>query len=203
METNNISDYIKTIQDSAIKSKTFATIAGTVASISSIVVAGNILLGNGLEALQVGGTTIAMASYLIGYSKISTIHQKRVNNLQNSPSDSLKTILEDLKDKLETYKTAITMDQIVGGAFYVSTIGHLIELLTIKDMPSVVTNIALGTLAALVGTLHIFRAKNYQQQSQLTNDKIECLEELQECEKLLNNSESNYLILEDSKPKSK
>ena len=54
----------------------FAVTSGAVSTLSALVVAGNIEVGNGLEALQVGGATAALFSYLICYSQMGETYKK-------------------------------------------------------------------------------------------------------------------------------
>lgn len=57
----------------------FAITSGAVSTLSALAVAGNIVVGNGLEALQVGGATAAMFTYLISYSQMGDTYKKELN----------------------------------------------------------------------------------------------------------------------------
>ena len=76
--------------------KAFAVTSGAVSTLSALVVAGNIVVGNGLEALQVGGATAALFSYLISYSQMGDTYKKELKYIQETQHNKLYTI----KDKL-------------------------------------------------------------------------------------------------------
>ena len=76
MQKNLQESRIKRLQNDIKRCNVFATVSGVVATLSSLVVAGNIVTGNGLEALQVGGSTAAMAAYVLCYSKMSNTYKE-------------------------------------------------------------------------------------------------------------------------------
>ena len=136
------------------KCKTFAIASGAVAALSSLVVAGDIAIGNGLEVLQVGGTTAAMASYLIGYSKLKSIYEKEQKDLKETePKIFARERLATLKSELEINKTWLGMDYLVAGSFYTSALGHILEIVSMPGQPQMITGIVGAALSALVGTL--------------------------------------------------
>lgn len=165
----------------------FAIVSGTVATLSSLIVAGNLALGNGLEALQVGGSTLAMAAYTICYSKMSTSYkdeQKAFQERQTNPKGFIKDRLETLRHELEISDTWLSMDYLVTGGFYLSSLGHIIELLTMPSAPQIVTSVTGAALAGLVATLYLKLIKRHKLASKAKKTEIEGLEELEELERL-------------------
>ena len=125
-QTNNwYRDYKEKQLDIDIKKcKTFAIVSGTVAALSSLVVAGNIAIGNGLEVLQVGGTTAAMVSYLIGYSRQKSIYEKEQKELKESePKSFARERLASLKHDLEINQALLGMDYLVAVALKLRSVG--------------------------------------------------------------------------------
>lgn len=165
----------------------FAIVSGTVATLSSLILAGNLALGSGLEALQVGGSTIAMAAYTICYSKMSTSYkdeQKAFQERTKNPKGFIKDRLETLRHELEISETWLNMDYLVTGGFYLSSLGHIIELLSMPSAPQIVSSITGAALSGLVATLYLKLIKAHKITTQSKKTEIEGLEELEELERL-------------------
>lgn len=170
--------------DSDIKRcNAFATVSGVVASISALVVAGNIVVGNSLEALQVGGATAAMFGYAICYSKMGDTYKLEKKSLEKLSTASLtKNKLESLKSQLEIAETQLSLNYLVGGSFITSAIAHVIELLTIPSAPEMITSVTCASLAALVGALNFMVTKRQKTRIALNKEQISSLEEEYELE---------------------
>lgn len=165
------------------KCKTFAIVSGTVAALSSLVVAGDIAIGNGLEVLQVGGTTAAMASYLIGYSKLKSIYEKEQKDLKETePKSFARARLATLKSELEINKTWLGMDYLVAGSFYTSALGHILEIVSMPGQPQMITGIVGAALSALVGTLYLGLTKTHKKNIKSNPVETTSLERLIELE---------------------
>lgn len=192
IETQNIKDWYsdykeKKLEKDIKRCKTFAVVSGAVASLSALVVAGNVVLGNGLEALQVGGTTAAMFGYLIGYSQMEGIYkreQKSFSDRQAKKPSFVKDRLETLKYQLEVYKSSLGMEYLVAGSFYISSFAHIIELLSMPSATEMVTSITGAALAALVGTLYIALIKSHRNSIKIAETEKANLEEIYELEEM-------------------
>ena len=163
----------------------FAVASGVVASLSALVVAGNIVVGNGLEVLQVGGSTAAMFGYLLTYTQMGNIYKKEQKDFPErtkNPQGFVKDRLAVLRHQLELVKTQLSMDYLVAGSFYATTLGHVIELLTIPDAPQMVSNITGAALSALVATLYLKISKTHRINAKVKASEIEGLEAIEELE---------------------
>ena len=163
----------------------FAVTSGTVSALSALVVAGNIVVGNGLEALQVGGATAALFAYLICYSQMGDTYKRELKSIQERKPNqgySIKDKLESLKTQLEINKTQLNMEYLVSGSFYASAIGHILELLTIPNAPQMVACVTGAALASLVATLNLVFSKKQKMYIALKQNELERLEEEQELE---------------------
>lgn len=167
----------------------FAVTSGAVSTLSALVVAGNIVVGNGLEALQVGGATAAMFAYLISYSQMGSTYKKELKYIQERQPNqgySIKDKLESLRTQLEINKTQLNMEYLVSGSFYASTLGHVLELLTIPDAPQMIACATGAALASLVATLNLLftkRQKTYIALKQNDLEQLEAEQELDEASK--------------------
>ena len=167
----------------------FAVTSGAVSTLSALVVAGNIVVGNGLEALQVGGATAAMFTYLISYSQMGSAYKKELKYIQERQSNqglSIKDKLESLRTQLEINKTQLNMEYLVSGSFYASALGHVLELLTIPDAPQMIACVTGAVLSALVATLNLLftkRQKSYNTLKQQDLERLEAEQELDEASK--------------------
>ena len=165
--------------------KAFAITSGAVSTLSALVVAGNIVVGNGLEALQVGGATAALFSYLICYSQMGDTYKKELKYIQERQPNqgyTIKDKLEALRTQLEINKTQLNMDYLVSGSFYASALGHVIELLTIPDAPQMIACVTGAALASLVATLNLLFSKKQKTYIALKQNDLEQLESEQELE---------------------
>lgn len=167
----------------------FAVTSGAVSTLSALVVAGNIVVGNGLEALQVGGATAAMFTYLISYSQMGSAYKKELKYIQERQPNqglSIKDKLESLRTQLEINKTQLNMEYLVSGSFYASALGHVIELLTIPDASQMIACVTGAALSALVATLNLLftkRQKTYITLKQNDLERLEAEQELDEASK--------------------
>lgn len=166
--------------------KTFTYVSGTVASLSALVLAGNLVVGNGLEAFQLGGSTAAMLAYSIGYANMESIYKKEQTSFKErlaNPKSFTKTRLEELKYELDILKSQLSMDYIVAGSFYATTLGHLIELLSLPEPPEMVANITGAALSGLVATLYLKLSKNHRidkKGKELETENLEKIAKLEE-----------------------
>ena len=161
----------------------FAVTSGAVSTLSALVVAGNIVVGNGLEALQVGGATAALFSYLICYSQMGETYKKELKYIQERKANqgySIKDKLEALKTQLEINKTHLNMEYLVSGSFYASALGHVIGLLTIPDASQMIACVTGAALASLVATLNLLFSKRQKMYIALKQNELERLEAEQE-----------------------
>lgn len=165
--------------------KAFAITSGALSTLSALVVAGNIVVGNGLEALQVGGATAALFSYLICYSQMGDTYKKELKYIQERQPNqgyTIKDKLEALRTQLEINKTQLNMEYLVSGSFYASALGHVIELLTIPDAPQMIACVTGAALASLVATLNLLFSKKQKTYIALKQNDLEQLESEQELE---------------------
>lgn len=165
--------------------KAFAVTSGVVSTLSALVVAGNIVIGNGLEALQVGGATAALFSYLISYSQMGDTYKKELKYIQERQPNqgyTIKDKLEALRTQLEINKTQLTMQYLASGSFYASALGHVLELLTIPDAPQMIACVTGAALSALVATLNLVYSKKQKTYIALKENDIEQLEAEQKLE---------------------
>lgn len=189
-ETQNLknwyTDYKKELLDKDIKRcGTYATISGAVAALSSLIVAGNLVVGNNIEALQVGGATAAMFAYTICYSKMSDTYKTEKNSLEeNIEKSPIKQRLETLKYQLEIAETQLGLNYLVGGSFLVSAIAHVIELLSMPSAPEIVSNVTCATLGALVGTLNLMITKRQKTRIQSNKEETASLEQADELDEM-------------------
>lgn len=165
---------------------TIAVVSGAVATLSSLVVVGNIALGSGLEALQTGGTMAAMACYVIGNLKMKEAYKKDLTSTldeKENPRSFLASRLETLKYELEIYKTSLTMDKLVAGGFYLSTLGHILELVNNPTTPAMVISIACAALSGFVATMYVLLTKTHKnliKRAQEENSKLAEIKELED-----------------------
>lgn len=163
----------------------YATVSGVIAALSALVVAGNLVVGNSLEAIQVGGATAAMFGYTICYSKMGDTYKQEKKSFEEQQETSyLKNRLETLKYQLEIAETQLNLNYLVGGSFIASAIAHVIELLTIPSAPEIVSNVTCATLGALVGTLNLLITKRQKIRIELNKDETTRLEEEYELEQI-------------------
>ena len=180
--------------------KTFAVVTGTIATLSSLVVAGNIALGNGLEVLQAGGTTAAMAACSFGYSRQKSIYKKELKELKDSeqaPKSFARERLATLKSELKINQTWLGMDCLVAGSFYTSALGHILEIISMPGQPQMITGIVGAALSALAGTMYLDLLKNHRQviKSNLAETaSLEKLIELEEQKKSQNASMPELIV---------
>lgn len=175
----------KQLEKDIKRCNTFAVVSGAVASLSALVVAGNVVVGNGLEVLQVGGSTAAMFGYLLTYTQLGNIYKKEQKDFPErtkNPQGFVKDRLAVLRHQLEIVKTQLSMDYLVAGSFYASTLGHVIELLTIPDAPQMVSNITGAALSALVATLYLKISKTHRINAKVKESEIEGLEAIEQLE---------------------
>ena len=164
----------------------FATTSGALASLSALVVAGNILLGNGLEAIQVGGTTVALFAYELCYSKMGDTYKKEKKSFEEQPQQTsfLKERLETLKYQLEIAETQLSLNYLVGGSFIFSSVAHVIELISMPSSPEIIGNITCATLGALVGILNLMMTKRQKFRITAHKEETTCLEEAYKLEQM-------------------
>ena len=176
----------KQLEKDIKRCNTFAIVTSTVASLSALVMAGNIAIGNELEVLQLGGTTAAMLAYTISYANMESIYKKEQKNFKEriaNPKSFAKTRLEELKYELSILKAQLSMDYMVAGGFYATTLGHLIELISIPEPPQMIANITGSALSALVGTLYLYLSKSHRidkKGKQLEIDGLEIIEKFED-----------------------
>ncbi len=174
--------------ESSIKStNAMSTISGVVATLSALVVAGNLAIGNNLEALQTGGTMAAMAACALSNSSISNSYKDELATLRETNPNSLLTIkqrLETLRYQLERNETMLGMGYLVSGGFMTSALAHIAELLTLPDPANIAANISGAALASLVSIMYIKSIKSYKATIQSNKERISSLEEEQELEEL-------------------
>ncbi len=192
MEENNFATWYKESKEKRLEQdikrcKAFSITSGVVASLSALVVAGNIVAGNGLEALQVGGSTAAMFGYLMCYSQMESIHKKELaesKEKQPTPKNFIKDRLETLKYQLEICDTQLNMAYLVSGSFYASTLGHILELLSMPSAPEIASCITGAALSALVATLYLKLIKSHKITKECRKAEIDGLEEMQKLEEM-------------------
>ena len=92
----------KMLEEAQKNANTMATVAGIIATASALVVAGSIARGNGLEALQTGGTTIAIAALALSNASLSTSYKDELGTLRETKPNELFTI----KTRLETNRVS-------------------------------------------------------------------------------------------------
>lgn len=192
MEENNFATWYKESKEKRLEQdikrcRAFSITSGVVASLSALVVAGNIVTGNGLEALQVGGSTAAMFGYLLCYSQMESIHKKELAESKEkelTPNNFIKERLETLKYQLEICDTQLNMAYLVSGSFFASTIGHVIELLSIPSAPEIVSCITGASLSAIVATLYLKLIKAHKITKECRKAEIGSLEEMEKLEEM-------------------
>ena len=162
-----------------------AVAAGSVATLSSLIVAGNLVLGNGIEALQTGGSMAAMVCYVVGNLKMKESYKKDLAatlDEKENPKTFLASRLETLKYELEIYKTSLTMDKLVAGGFYLSTLGHILELISIPTAPAMVTSIACSALSGFVATMYLLLTKQHKKLIKRAEEESEKIGEIKKLE---------------------
>lgn len=191
-QTQNLKDWYteykeKKLEKDIQRCNAFAIVSGAVATLSSLVVAGNIVVGNNLEAMQVGGSTAAMVAYLISYSKMSSIYKKEKDSLSkqtHNPNDFIKERLETLKLQLEQIDTSLSMDYLVSGGFYLSSLGHIIELISTREPINMLSSISGAALSGLVATLYVLLSKNHKKAKTIKETELEKLEEMKKLDEM-------------------
>lgn len=164
---------------------TIAIAAGSVATLSSLIVAGNLALGSGLEAIQTGGSMAAMVCYVIGNLKMKESYKKDLAATiaeKENPRGFLTSRLETLKYELEIYKTSLTMDKLVAGGFYLSTLGHILELISVPTAPAMAISIACSALSGFVATMYLLLTKQHKKLIKRAEEESEKLGEIKQLE---------------------
>ena len=179
-----------------------ATVAGIVATASALVVAGSIASGNGLEALQSGGTTIAMAALALSNASLSTSYKDELGTLKETkPNEffTIKTRLETLRNQLERKETNRGMNYTVASGFLITSIGHVLEILEMRDSLNLATGISSAALTAILSFMYYKSAQKYKSIIKSDKDRIAELIDEQELAKAQPGEEPMVLRLEDKK----
>lgn len=189
-KTQEIKDYYKEYKNKRIENDikrcgAFSVTSGVLASLSALVIAGNIVVGNNIEAFQVGGAAAALFGYALCYSKMGDTYKKEKKSLEEQPQQTsfLKERLETLKYQLEIAETQLSLNYLVGGSFIASSIAHVIELISMPSAPEIIGNITCATLGAVVGTLNLLMVKKQKFRITAHKEETTCLEEAYKLEK--------------------
>lgn len=176
----------KRIENDIKRCGAFAVTSGVLASLSALVVAGNIVVGNNLEAFQVGGAAAALFGYALCYSKMGDTYKKEKKSFEEQPQQTsfLKERLETLKYQLEIAETQLSLNYLVGGSFIASSIAHVIELISMPSAPEIIGNITCATLGAVVGTLNLLMVKKQKFRITANQEETTCLEEAYKLEEM-------------------
>ena len=176
----------KRIENDIKRCGAFAVTSGVLASLSALVVAGNVVVGNNIEAFQVGGAAAALFGYALCYSKMGDTYKKEKKSFEEQPQQTsfLKERLETLKYQLEIAETQLSLNYLVGGSFIASSIAHVIELISMPSAPEIIGNITCASLGALVGTLNLLMVKKQKFRITANQEETTCLEEAYKLEEM-------------------
>ena len=177
----------KRLEEAQKSANTMATVAGIIATASALVVAGSIASGNGLEALQSGGTTIAMAALALSNASLSTSYKDELGTLKETKPNELftiKTKLETLRYQLERKETNRGMNYTVASGFLVTSIAHVLEILEMRDPLNLATGISSAAITAIVSFMYYKLAQKYKSIIKSDKDRIAELIDEQELDEL-------------------
>lgn len=187
--------------ESSIKStNAMSTISGVVATLSALVVVGNLAIGNNLEALQTGGTMAAMTACALSNSSISNSYKDELATLRETNPNSLLTIkqrLETLRYQLERNETMLGMGYTIASGFIVTSVAHVLEILEMRDPLNLATGISAAALTAIVSFMYYKLAQNYKSIIKSNKDRIAELIDEQELAETQPGEEPKVLRLED------
>ena len=192
----------KMLEEAQKSANTMATVAGIIATASALVVAGSIARGNGLEALQTGGTTIAIAALALSNASLSTSYKDELGTLRETKPNELftiKTRLETLRNQLERNETNQGMDYTIASGFIVTSITHVLEILEMRDPLNLATGISAAAITAIVSFMYYKLAQKYKSIIKSNKDRIDELIDEQELAETQPGEEPKVLRLEDKK----
>ncbi len=174
--------------------KTLAIVSGTVVSLSTILIAGSLVFGDGLQAIQTGGTAIAMGGYVYGYNKSKKLINKELELRKELKGiKKIKDRLEIVKIELEKLNNTKAMASTACTGFLINALAHIAELIMFADssqyVPSIISILLSGTVAILDGWLIMSQ-----------NNKIELKEEEVKAFQQLSDLEDKYVRNASTEP---
>ncbi len=163
-------------------SKTISISSGAVASLSALIVAGNIVIDNNLGALQTGGTAFALFAMCMCYLKKQEIAKQELEEIDNPKAPS-KDVIQDLINKLRGYSEKYELDRnlgaLVSSGFFVTAIANIHQIITAPNVGIMATQIALAALASIMSFLNLKLALANQKRFDTNEEAITKLEESQ------------------------
>lgn len=179
---NNENPRIKVLEQQKDTYKTFAITAGASASLSAILVANSLLLGNTSNICCLG-SGLAMVSYAINY-----LRQIKNNNLEirtyqeNTGLSDIKQTLIKLKHQLERSKIYKTSHNMAAGGFLLSAIISIFNLINAESLNQKLSSAIVLTLSSLVSLGDILYNIESKERLEQTSSDIEYYETLSEIE---------------------
>ncbi len=174
---------IKMLEEQDKKYKSFAVVAGTTASLSALLIAGNLIFGDGTVSLTCLGSTIAMVSYSIGY-----LHQIKNNTnelnefksmIERKTTDSyVKRNLSLTKHCLENYKISKAMNIGAGTGFSIAALTNFYVACTQDNLSIQASSAISAALAATVAIMDIMYVNRTKQRIDQYEKDVEFYEEL-------------------------
>lgn len=178
---------IQMLEEQDKKYKSFAVVAGTTASLSALIIAGNLIFGDGTVSLTCLGSTIAMVSYSIGYLHLIKNNTNELNEfkamLERKTTDSyVKRNLSLTKHCLENYTISKAMNIGAGTGFSLAALTNLYVACTQNNLSIQVSSAISAALAATVAIMDTMYVQRTKQRINQYEKDVEFYEELSEIE---------------------
>ncbi len=199
--TENINDFRINLLENEIKmSKPLAIVSGAVASLSALIVAGNLLVNNPVEALQTGGNVVAMAGYAYGYTKAISLTKKQIDNKKNITNENgISTVKENLEYlKLELAKLHNTKNMAITAStgFGVTALAHLAEIIMMPSPAAYISSSIGIILAGTVAVLDAWLAIQQNTRIKTKQNEVDTYQKLSDAEDEIKELASPEFLLE-------
>ncbi len=191
---------IELLEKELESAKTLAITSGAVASLSTVLIASSLAFGDVLQAIQTGGTAVAMASYVYGYHKGKKLINEEINLRKETNSlGSVKKSLEILKIELAKLNNTKGMATAACSGFLINALAHLAELIMFQEQAgyasSIISIFLSGTVAILDGWLIMLQNNRIA----LKESEIQAFQELSNLEdKYINNNSAEVEPIENT-----
>ncbi len=165
---------IKQLDGDNKTSQTLATLAGTTASLATIITIGNFIVGNELVALQNVGISAAMVGYVVGYTRRIKLNNTEKQRITENPDkcNSTKDRLVEMKEKIQHIKNNLGMSTTASIGLGLTTLANM-ALLAEGNNIAVGAMLLSGTVTALdvlLTSKHIKDLKDKKKRLSLLED---------------------------------
>ena len=171
---------IKQLDGDNKTSQTLATLAGTTASLATIITIGNFIVGNELVALQNVGISAAMVGYVVGYTRRIKLNNTEKQRITENPDkyNSPKDRLVEMKEKIQHIKNNLGMSTTASIGLGLTTLANMALL-------AEGNNIAVGAmlLSGTVTALDVLLTSKHIKDLKDTKKRLSLLEDIDEISK--------------------